>query len=276
MKRKKRVSFSWLRLVLFLVLIVVLVSGFIISNKKNIYTGYAIVNGTCTDDDVGIRFVRNNEPSYCDIDKTVKLQKNSGVNCVNNFECRSNKCSDGKCYLLVEEVKKVRSDVESLEGEIQKVKSEVSIFKKLACGIKDLLKIEGYNECIEVPPASVCGNAQCETGESCSSCPGDCGECGTEDLVPPVITSSISANHEFSITDFPFVFNVDLNERGSVNYSLTNGKTNISMSTNNGRKFTSLPLSLNPGAYNISIFAQDIAGNKNSILKHDKYNCSNL
>ena len=33
-------------------------------------------------------------------------------------------------------------------------------------------------------PAPVCGNSSCETGESCSSCPGDCGAC------PPVCGNS--------------------------------------------------------------------------------------
>ena len=126
---------------------------------------------------IGIRIVKDNEPSYCDVNKTIKSQKNLDSSCENNFECKSNECSVGKCIFLEGEVQELKTDIKSLEEEVQKVKSEVSFFKKLLCGIKDFLGIQGYNECIEVPPASVCGNNQCETGESCSSCSQDCGSC---------------------------------------------------------------------------------------------------
>ena len=126
---------------------------------------------------IGIRIVKDNEPSYCDVNKTIKSQKNLDSSCENNFECKSNECSVGKCIFLEGEVQELKTDIKSLEEEVQKVKSEVSFFKKLLCGIKDFLGIQGYNECIEVPPTSVCGNNQCETGESCSSCSQDCGSC---------------------------------------------------------------------------------------------------
>jgi len=126
---------------------------------------------------IGIRFFKDNEQSYCDVDKTIKLQKNLDISCENNFECSSNECSGRKCVLLKEEVQKLKSDIKKLEEEIKIVKSEVGFFKKLLCNIMDFLGIEGYNECVGQPPASVCGNNQCEIEESCFSCSQDCGEC---------------------------------------------------------------------------------------------------
>ncbi|MBS3158196.1 hypothetical protein J4206_02825 [Candidatus Woesearchaeota archaeon] len=42
---------------------------------------------------VGIRI----PGKYCDIDREIKPQLNSGISCNNNYECGSNFCADGKC-----------------------------------------------------------------------------------------------------------------------------------------------------------------------------------
>ena len=54
----------------------------------------------------GIRFPNERGDSlYCDIDDDAKLQKDIDESCMNNFECKSNTCSNNKCVGLVEEVR---------------------------------------------------------------------------------------------------------------------------------------------------------------------------
>ncbi len=45
----------------------------------------------------GTRIVENGNPMYCDIDSELRLQKSPGEEAQNNYECRSNVASDGKC-----------------------------------------------------------------------------------------------------------------------------------------------------------------------------------
>ena len=55
----------------------------------------------------GIRMESNNVPSYCDIDKTIKPQKEMEETCQNDYECKTNDCSDGRCvstYNLLERI----------------------------------------------------------------------------------------------------------------------------------------------------------------------------
>lgn len=45
----------------------------------------------------GIRFLDEEVPKYCDIDKQIHLQKSSNEVCQNNFECDSNLCISDRC-----------------------------------------------------------------------------------------------------------------------------------------------------------------------------------
>ena len=56
----------------------------------------------------GTRIETNDSVSYCDIDGQWKLQKAVGDACLNNFECRTNMCSNGKCYDIESEVRKTQ------------------------------------------------------------------------------------------------------------------------------------------------------------------------
>ncbi len=45
----------------------------------------------------GTRVKLDNAPSYCDIDRTIKPQEEMEEFCMNDYECKSNDCSDSKC-----------------------------------------------------------------------------------------------------------------------------------------------------------------------------------
>lgn len=69
----------------------------------------------------GTRLMINNESVYCDIDGGLKKQKEEGEACMNNYECKSNFCSNGKCYNIVREMKETK-------GLLEKI---IEFFKKL-------------------------------------------------------------------------------------------------------------------------------------------------
>jgi len=55
----------------------------------------------------GNRVEINSTPSYCDIDKTIKPQKELENPCMNDYECKSNECSDNRCissYNLLQKI----------------------------------------------------------------------------------------------------------------------------------------------------------------------------
>ena len=53
----------------------------------------------------GARFVdADGETAYCGFDKQVEAQKDNDAGCQNNYECKSNLCSDAKCVALAEKL----------------------------------------------------------------------------------------------------------------------------------------------------------------------------
>jgi len=47
--------------------------------------------------DIGLRLYSSQNPTYCDVDKLFKIQKDIGSVCQNNFECGTNSCSSNVC-----------------------------------------------------------------------------------------------------------------------------------------------------------------------------------
>jgi len=62
----------------------------------------------------GVRVTENGVPSYCDFDGAFKVQKENGEDCLNNYECKSNFCSDGECYNIKGELKETKGLLESI------------------------------------------------------------------------------------------------------------------------------------------------------------------
>ncbi|MCD6477937.1 MAG: discoidin domain-containing protein [Candidatus Aenigmarchaeota archaeon] len=69
----------------------------------------------------GTRVVENSIPSYCDLDGAFKVQKENGEKCLNNYECKSNFCSDGECYNIKGELKETRGLLESIMDFLSKL-----------------------------------------------------------------------------------------------------------------------------------------------------------
>ncbi|MBX4212008.1 right-handed parallel beta-helix repeat-containing protein, partial [Candidatus Pacearchaeota archaeon] len=91
------------------------------------------------------------------------------------------------------------------------------------------------------------------------------------DTTPPQVTILSPENRTYvRLQGVPFVFNVSLNENGSVSYSFDGGVTNISMLGNEGvfgTLFNDTNESLAEGNYIFTVYANDTAGNRNSTEK---------
>jgi len=90
------------------------------------------------------------------------------------------------------------------------------------------------------------------------------------DTTPPSVTIVSPANTSYLTTSLPLLFNVTLNENGSVMYSLNNGVTNFSMTGNEsvlfGTGFNASNGSIAVGSYVFSVYANDTAGNRNDTV----------
>jgi hypothetical protein len=67
----------------------------------------------------GIRMMKDNTPSYCEIDGSFRAQKADGSACQNDYECLSNACGSGVCQNF-------EARLGSLEQEVRETKSIVS------------------------------------------------------------------------------------------------------------------------------------------------------
>jgi len=81
------------------------------------------------------------------------------------------------------------------------------------------------------------------------------------DTTAPLVTINSPLNVTYTSTSL--VFNVTLNEQGSVDYSLDNGVTNVTMTSSDGLHFTS-PATLGNGVYTFRVYARDSVGNTNN------------
>ncbi|MBX4212283.1 hypothetical protein KW787_02405 [Candidatus Pacearchaeota archaeon] len=83
----------------------------------------------------------------------------------------------------------------------------------------------------------------------------------TIDTVSPIVNITVPAN--ITYTTSSFVFNVSLNENGTVLFSLNGGVTNYSMTTPDNRNFNYTNSSIRDGTYTFNAYTNDTAGNRN-------------
>ena len=62
----------------------------------------------------GTRFVEDEMQYYCDISKSFAEQKEKDQLCQNNYECKTNQCSDGVCSSIREELEETRGLLERI------------------------------------------------------------------------------------------------------------------------------------------------------------------
>ena len=69
-------------------------------------------DGVCLS--IGTRVEVNGTPLYCSLRKILEVQKEKGRSCMNNYECKSNFCSDGECY-------DIRGEMQETKGILQTI-----------------------------------------------------------------------------------------------------------------------------------------------------------
>lgn len=86
------------------------------------------------------------------------------------------------------------------------------------------------------------------------------------DAVNPSVTINFPTNRTYGNSSLPLNFDVNLNENGSVQYSLNGGVNNITMTGNQGlfgTSFNASNSSIADGSYTFSVYANDTSGNNN-------------
>jgi hypothetical protein len=76
----------------------------------------------------GTRVSIDNESSYCNIDNEWSVQEETNSSCDNNYECKTNYCTSGKCYDVAGEIQQTKGLLEMILDFLQ------SIFKGLFGG----------------------------------------------------------------------------------------------------------------------------------------------
>ncbi len=69
-------------------------------------------NGACLS--IGMRIMKDDIPSYCDVSNSIKTQKEDGENCLNNYECKTNYCSNNVCVNLQKELEEQRGILQKI------------------------------------------------------------------------------------------------------------------------------------------------------------------
>ncbi|MFH1636790.1 MAG: putative metal-binding motif-containing protein [Candidatus Woesearchaeota archaeon] len=85
----------------------------------------------CTHQGSCVFFGFREQNNYCDVNKKFSPQKNDSTVCSNNYECKSNVCSEGMCVNLQEEIAK-----------------SVSLLKKIWCKIIHFFSDDKYQLCL--------------------------------------------------------------------------------------------------------------------------------
>ena len=87
----------------------------------------------------------------------------------------------------------------------------------------------------------------------------------SSDTTPPQVTIHSPTNKTYNAAEIisGLLFNVSLNENGSVRFSLNNGAVNYTMSSLNNQNFNFTNTSIANGQYTMNVYANDTAGNEN-------------
>jgi cysteine-rich repeat protein len=103
---------------------------------------------------IGNRFEAEGIDSYCEVGKEIMSQVATGTSCQNNYECKSNDCSNGVCIDLVEEIGATKA-----------------FFVRILCRMSNLFApAESYAQCINEYlgfEEGYCGDGIVEGGEGC-------------------------------------------------------------------------------------------------------------
>ncbi len=81
---------------------------------------------------IGIRLGDDDKDLYCSFTGELQVEKSSGNECYNNFECLSNICADGKCIDLQD-----------------KIDEGAGLLWKVWCRVSNLEDQTGFNRCVE-------------------------------------------------------------------------------------------------------------------------------
>jgi hypothetical protein len=111
---------------------------------------------------------------YCGTDNKCYPKKDNNADCSLDNECKSSHCISGKC-LEPTCGTSVCTDAQYCENNACKQKKASGEACKDSAECTDNFCV--HNVCRS--EAAYCGDGFCDTGESISSCPGDCGECGS-------------------------------------------------------------------------------------------------
>ncbi len=69
----------------------------------------------------GTRVIYEELPSYCNLEGELKVQKENKESCMNNYECKSNFCSDGFCYDIRGEIQETKGILELIMDFLRKM-----------------------------------------------------------------------------------------------------------------------------------------------------------
>lgn len=69
----------------------------------------------------GTRILYEDISSYCNLDDRFVKQKENEASCMNNYECKSNFCSDGECYDIKGEIQETRGVLELIVDFLRKM-----------------------------------------------------------------------------------------------------------------------------------------------------------
>ncbi len=88
------------------------------------------------------------------------------------------------------------------------------------------------------------------------------------DTTSPIVDIKFPQNITYSTSDVPLNFQVKLNEEGDkAFYTLNEGVTNFSMSSNDGFTYTASNSSIGDGIYIFQVYVNDTSGNRNDTTK---------
>jgi len=98
--------------------IVVPISGVVPISRDGSCIGCVVGNSCITN---GIRFLRDNTPSFCDFAGNINEQKEDEEACQNDYECLSNTCGNGECQDFGERLEALEQEVKETKGILNRI-----------------------------------------------------------------------------------------------------------------------------------------------------------